>query len=67
MTDSQKFLLNGLPPRLGNQRSLYVRKDPDSDEAFLTEEGGDLSVEVSCSLETRGRHYEFIWGREKVI
>ena len=44
--------------------SLYFRKNPDSDEAYKTiEEGSD--IEVGCSVEENGRHYDFIWQRSK--
>ena len=43
---------------------LYFREDPDSYEAYRTiEEGPD--VEVGCSAEENGRHYDFVWQRSK--
>jgi hypothetical protein len=62
LEDTQKFLLNGLPPG-PEKTNLYIRNDPDSREAYYKEEEPEQNIEVSASL----GELQFIWDRKKAI
>jgi len=48
-----------------DSQELYFREDPDSIEAYKIKEEGDAEVDVGCSLDTKGKHYNFVWRRSK--